>query len=126
MGNTKLAAVLFAAGFLTLPGCGAGDTSDPPTDPLDQMSVAFEGTPSRDDIQRRLDAAFAATNTEATADNYSRAGSVLVTFRQDHGLEEMDILDCIPTRAQDPRVSTLDFPSVAAVCVTDMASGQYP
>jgi exopolysaccharide biosynthesis predicted pyruvyltransferase EpsI len=90
------------------------------------MSISFAGSPSRNEIQRKVDAAFAATDTPITEENFTRAGSVLIAFRKEHGLNEMQILDCIPRRAADPRVPSLSFPNVAAVCVSDMAAGNYP
>lgn len=122
------ALTLAAAGALiALSACSSGNDEDSAdsrsTDPLEQMSVAFQGSPSIEEIQRSMDNAFAATDTETTAENYSRAGSTLVSLRKEYGIEEMDILECIPTRQTDPRIATHDFPSVAAVCVTDIASG---
>lgn len=62
-----------------------------------------------------LDDAYAATDTPATDENYSRAGSVLVKFRQEYGIDEMDILVCIPGSTNDPRVKDNVFGSIAAV-----------
>lgn len=87
------------------------------------MEIAFNGHPRTADIRTAMDAAFAATNTARTTENYSRAGSVLVTFREEYGFDEMDILACIPTEARSPRVPELNFPNVAAVCAAEMAGG---
>ena len=112
---------------LTLSGCGGASSDDElPTGALDQMSIAFNGSPSKTEVQASMDAALAATDMAMTERNYSRAGSVLVSFRKKYGHDEMDILECIPRRTGDPRVTTLDFPTVAAVCVADMTTGDYP
>lgn len=121
--------------MVLLAGCGGSEgtasrapTATPalPTDPLAQMEIAFDGNPTRREIKEGLDRAFAATSTPTTDDNYSRAGSVLVTFKNTNGIKEMDILECIPHRARDPRISEHNFPNVAAVCSTDLVKGDYP
>jgi hypothetical protein len=85
-------------------------------DPLDQASVAFIGNPSRRSIKTAMDIAFAATGTPTTDENYSRAGSALVTFRKKSGGTEMETLRCIPGRVGDPRIPDSTFASVAALC----------
>lgn len=64
-----------------------------PADPLDQMSIAFVGTPSKSEVQTKVDAAFSATGTPATSENSSRAGSALVSLRKENGASEMTILE---------------------------------
>lgn len=96
----------------------------PPSDPLDQMLISFNGNPSRTEIKQAMDDALNATDTAISDENYSRAGSVLVTFRKEYGIDEMDVLECVPTATRDPRVPELSFSNVAAVCVTDLVSGQ--
>lgn len=126
MRNWGAVTASFTLVALVLVGCSSEpeqeDAADVPNDPLDQMLISFNGDPSKREIQEALDDAFAATETAPTADNYSRAGSVLVTFRQEHGIDEMDILECIPTSANDPRVEDNSFGSIAAVCLTDIVS----
>lgn len=116
-----------AAVALTIAGCSADEEPEPaaaPSDPLDQMLIMFNGSPSKTEIQQAMDDALNATNTPVTDDSYSRAGSVLVTFREKHGIDEMDILECIPTATTDPRIPEATFPNAAAVCVTDVITGQ--
>lgn len=96
----------------------------PPSDPLDQMLISFNGNPSKTEIKQAMDNALNATDTVISNENYSRAGSVLVTFRKEYGIDEMEVLECVPTATRDPRVPELSFPNVAAVCVTDLASGR--
>lgn len=125
--NRPLIAGGILAAMLTLTGCGGdnavAETSAPPSDPLDQMLVTFNGSPSKSEIQEALDDALNATETPITSENYSKAGSVLVTFRQKYGINEMKILDCIPTAVTDPRAPEPTFPNVAAVCNADLVEG---
>lgn len=111
-------------------GCGASsepdDAPDVPTSPIDQMVITFQGSPTKADLTDALDNAMNATQTAITDENYSRAGSVLVTFRKKNGFSEMKILECMPKRADDPRLPSLTFPHVAAVCITDLVQGNYP
>jgi hypothetical protein len=88
------------------------------------MVVSFNGSPSKTEIQEALDNALKATDTAITEENYSRAGSVLVSFRKEYGINEMDILRCIPTKVTDPRVPEVNFPNVAAVCNASLVSGE--
>ncbi|MCO4276720.1 hypothetical protein NG701_20260 [Pseudarthrobacter sp. HLT3-5] len=107
---------------LLVGGCAAKPEAKeaPPSDPLEQMLISFNGSPSMSEIKVAMSNAFAATDTAATDENYSRAGSVLVGFRQEYGIDEMDILECIPGSANDPRVKDNTFGSIAAVCLTDL------
>lgn len=81
-------------------GCGVdGDpggadrrSASPTTHPLDQMVIAFEGSHSREEIKRELDRAMTLFGLDLTEENYSRAGSALVTMRRDYGTAEMDVL----------------------------------
>ena len=88
------------------------------------MTISFSGSPSKSEIQEALDKALNATDTAITSENYSRAGSVLVTFRKEYGIPEVDILRCIPTKVTDPRVPEVNFANVAAVCNTSLVSGE--
>lgn len=79
-------------------GSTAGNRSapiapNPAPSALDQMVVAFNGNYSRDAIEARLREAMDAYGLAWTEDNRSRAASVLVTMRREHGIEEMRILD---------------------------------
>lgn len=108
---------------LTFGGCAAKPEAKeaPPSKPLEQMLISFNGSPTVGEITEALNDAFTATDTPVTDENYSRAGSVLVKFRQEYGVDEMEILDCIPGSANDPRVNDNAFASIAAVCVTDLS-----
>lgn len=99
------------------------EPAPPPSDALDQMLISFNGDPSKTEIKQAVDNALNATDTVISDANYSRAGSVLVTFRKEYGIDEMDVLECIPKTTRDARVPELSFPNVAAVCVTDLVSG---
>ncbi|MDD1478674.1 hypothetical protein [Arthrobacter sp. H16F315] len=88
------------------------------------MLISFNGDPSKSQLKEALDDAFAATDTASTSENYSRAGSVLVEFRKKHGIDEMDILKCVPTKANDRRVKDNTFGSIAAVCLTDLVASK--
>lgn len=116
--------ILFSMFALVSCSSEADDEADgPPSDPLKQMLIAFNGSPTMVEIQEAMDNALNATGTPVSEENYSRAGSVLVEFRKEYGINEMEILECIPTATTDPRLPELSFPNVAAVCVTDMVSG---
>lgn len=70
-----------------------------------------------------MDRAISAVGEVPSDDIYSRAGSVLVSFRKEYGISEMKILECMPYRANDPRSPEKTFPNIAAVCLTDLSSG---
>lgn len=112
---------------LILSGCAsassARESSGPPSDAISQMEISFDGSPRQSVIREAMNKAFTAVGMSASEENQSRAGSTLVSFRKEYGISEMEILDCIPYRANDPRVPELNFPNVAAVCVTDLSSG---
>lgn len=63
------------------------------TDPFAQMSFEFEGNPSKQEIQEKLDKVFMLYSLEPNKDNRSSAGRVLVALRKEHGHSEMAILD---------------------------------
>lgn len=122
--SSVLMSILFSMFALVSCSSEADEEVDgPPSDPLKQMLIAFNGSPSMVEIQESMDNALNATGTPVSEENYSRAGSVLVEFRKEYGINEMEILECIPTATTDPRLPELSFPNVAAVCVTDMVSG---
>ena len=120
---------MVAASALTVAACAGGGSSSAskaeaiPSDPIAQMEIAFDGHPRKAEIQVAMDRAFSALGETPTSDTYSRAGSVLVSFRKEYGVSEMKILECMPYRANDSRAPQKIFPSVAAVCLTDLASG---
>ena len=114
-----------AAALLLLTSCSSTPPAEsaPPEDPLDQMLITFNGSPSKTEIKEAMDDALNATNMVISDDHYSRAASVLTAFREEYGIDEMDILECIPGKVADPRVPELDFGNVAAVCNVDLVSG---
>lgn len=128
--KAKISAGLF--GLLSLSGCGqeapeVQRAPEPiPVDPIAQMEIAFEGNPSQREIKPALDRAMKLTKTTLTAESYSRAGSALVALRQTNQINEMDILKCMPHRMHDTRVAEHTFVTVAAVCATDLSTGDYP
>lgn len=119
--------VLTISTVLILSGCSStsstAETSGPPTDAIAQMEIAFEDSPRQAVIREAMDKAFSAVEMTPTADDLSRAGSVLVSFRKKYGISEMEILECMPHRAADPRAPEVNFGTIAAVCVTDLSSG---
>ena len=62
------------------------------TDPLAQMSLEFDGNPSKEEISEALDKVLAMYALEANDGNRSSAGRTLVALRKEHGHSEMDIL----------------------------------
>jgi hypothetical protein len=94
------------------------------------MMIAFDGNYSRAEIKAAMDRAMTATRTPITPKTYSQGGSVLVTFREEYGIEEMVILKCMPHRSRDSRLADLgeeiSFGTVAAVCLADLVEGNYP
>lgn len=115
--------------LVALVACGSDAASSSPSslpsDPLVQMSIAFEDQPSPMTIKNRLDPVMRATDTYIDSDSYSRAGSVLVSLRQQNGTKEMTILKCMPSRVDDPRLPSLTFGNVAAVCSVDIVEGNF-
>jgi hypothetical protein len=88
---------------------------------IQQAAVAFEGGHSQQAIQAKLDEALGLYGLEKTDDNYSRAGSVLVTMRKEHRIPEMRILDHM-IRSHVP-ATKLNFPQAAAISAVALASG---
>lgn len=92
-----------------------------PTHPLDQAVLAFTGNPTRTEIKPRMDVALQLYGLQATEENYGRAGSVLVTLRQQNGTPEMAILDYM-IRSHVEGVN-LSFPEAAAIASVMLATG---
>src|SRR6185295_12572437 len=63
------------------------------TDPFAQMSFTFEGNPSKDAIQGKLDKTLMMYGLDLNDNNRSNAGRTLVALRKEHGHSEMAILD---------------------------------
>lgn len=76
-----------------LVSCGEGSTED--LHPLDQMSISFDGSPSRQEVQEALDPVMDAYGLVPSEENYSRAGSALTALTQKLGVPEMEVLDCM-------------------------------
>ena len=97
------------------------------TDPLSQMVVTFEGGHSRAAIKEKLDTAMKLYGLKINDENYSRAGSVLVTLRQfaqkrgRTDVTEMRLLDYM-IRSHVPELN-IDFPSMAGMANAFLISG---
>lgn len=89
--------------------------------PFGQMEVAFDGNYSQEEIKPRLDQAMRLYGLPRTDENYSRAGSVLVTMRKEIGPTEMQILDYM-IRSHVDEVE-FDFVDAAALAATFLAAG---
>jgi hypothetical protein len=85
------------------------------------MVIAFQGGHSRAEIQSRLDKAMQLYGLAITPENYSRAGSALVTLRKEVGPSEMEILSYM-IRSHVPGVA-IGFPEMAAISAVALASG---
>ena len=102
-------------------GCSDKPEGSIPTDPLAQMELAFVGNPHKSEIKSQLEMAMELYNLPITEENYSRAGSVLVTMRKELGVKEMDILRYM-IKSHIPEVS-LSFPDAAAISAVALSSG---
>lgn len=60
---------------------------------MEMMEYVFIGGYTQKDIKTRLDKAMELYKVDLTEENYSRAGSALVTLRKEYGHAEMLILD---------------------------------
>ena len=85
------------------------------------MEVAFVGNPRQAEIQARLDRALNLYTTPISEENYSRAGSALVSLRREIGPSEMDILDHM-IRSHVPEIN-IDFPNAASLSAAALAAG---
>lgn len=123
-------AFVVVCALVWLLGQGYEENAEMPDDPLVQASLAFDGNDTAQDIRHHMDLAFAATDTPGTDDSYRRAGSTLVALKQEYGIAEMDILKCIPSKAQDPRLAQLSadpsFANVAALCTAILTGAEPP
>jgi hypothetical protein len=102
-------------------------TETPETSPVEQMTalqqaeVAFLGNPPQSTIKAKLDRAMTQYNLTITEENYSRAGSTLVSLRKEYGHSEMDILDFMIQ--MDVPGANFDFPTAASLSVTSLVLG---
>lgn len=95
--------------------------ADVPKNPLEQMEIAFEGNCSKQQIQERLDKAMKLYNLPRTKENYSRAGSALVTLRKEFGPSEMELLSYM-IRSHVPGIK-IDFPTAAGFAAAFLSAG---
>ncbi|PYS55592.1 MAG: hypothetical protein DMG13_03445 [Acidobacteria bacterium] len=63
------------------------------TDPIAQMSFAFEGNPPPEEIRERIDKVLGMYSLEVNDENRRHAGRTLVALRKEHGHSEMEILE---------------------------------
>jgi hypothetical protein len=89
-------------------------------DTLTICEAVFEGRFTKSQIKELLDRALVLYDLPITEENYSRAASVLVTFRKEHGIREMDILDHM-IRSHVPGIK-LKFPEAAALSTVALKS----
>lgn len=88
---------------------------------LEQMELAFSGNPRQSVIKPKIDRAMRLYGLQLTEDNYSRAGSVLVTMRQQNSVDELDILDyMICAHASGVNMT---FPEMAALSAVALRTG---
>lgn len=87
--------IVTAAALVTALSAGCSSDSGPPENPLDQMSISFAGSPSRQSIKTALDPVLRAYGLTIDDDGYSKAGSVLVALNKELGVGEMDIVACM-------------------------------
>jgi len=89
---------------------------------LQQMTIAFDGNYSEKEIKDKITEAMVLYNVPITEENYSRAGSTLVALRQQHGIEEMIILDYMIKKLHTPNIK-MTFPEAAGWSVTVLKTG---
>lgn len=89
---------------------------------VEEMSDAFAGNPSAERIEPLLTEALAATTAPDTEDSRERAGSVLVSFQNEYGVDPMAMLACIPTVSGGAQLPILEFPEAAALCNVELAA----
>ena len=90
-------------------------------DALTMCQSVFAGNHARDEIKARLDTALQLYGHPLTEENYSRAGSSLVSLRKDIGVQEMDVLDHMIRSHVDGTDYT--FPQAAALSAAFLAVG---
>lgn len=89
---------------------------------LQQMTIAFDGNYSEKEIKDKITEAMVLYNVPITEENYSRAGSTLVALKQQHGIEEMLILDYMIKKLYTPNIK-MTFPEAAGWSVTVLKTG---
>lgn len=123
MSRWTIAILLIGGPLLAIQACSPQrtETTGPPSDPLDQMVIAFEGNFTREQIQTTVDHALQLYGLPATDENRSRAGSTLVTLRKEGGVWEMVILEFMICSYVDG--VNLSFPEAAAIASAALISG---
>jgi hypothetical protein len=118
-----MAAWIFLLGLIfVIPNWScSGEQAGPPSDPLEQMEIAFEENYSKAQIKERIDKAMKLYNVPLTNEYYSRAGSVLVELRKEIGPSEMDILNYM-IKSHVPGVA-IKFPEAAGLSASFLAAG---
>lgn len=87
-------------------------------DSITQMQLAFNGDYSREQIQERVVKAMSLYGLPITEENLGRAGSVLVSLRQNNGVDEMDILEyMIESYVPNVKLSFGEEAAMAAVFI---------
>lgn len=86
------------------------------------MAIAFDGNYSEKEIKDRITEAMVLYNVPITDEDYSRAGSTLVTLKQEQGIEEMLILDYMINKLYTPSIK-LTFPQAAGWSVSALKTG---
>lgn len=118
-----IAILLIGGPLLAIQACSPQrtETTGLPSDPLDQMVIAFEGNFTREQIQTTVDHALQLYGLPATDENRSRAGSTLVALRKEGGVWEMVILEFMICSYVDG--VNLSFPEAAAIASAFLISG---
>ncbi|MCP3425998.1 hypothetical protein NBM05_08285 [Rothia sp. AR01] len=79
--------------------------------------------PRKAEIHRAMDGAATATGLPLTNDSYSRMGSAAVKLRKEYGVDEMELLRCIPGQklhAQARSTPQDTFVYWSALCATKL------
>jgi hypothetical protein len=118
-----IAALLVVLALGIVVAVAADSTDGPPSDPIDQMVIAFDGNPPKAEIEQQVNRAIELYDLPATDDSQSRIGSVLVSFKQQDGIPEMQLLDCtIQTATPGVNVSFPDAAALNAAAITTTGS----
>jgi hypothetical protein len=92
---------LAAVGAFLLTSCNSNDGADeagPPENPIAQAEIAFQSSHRQSEILDVMDRAASATGLPLTDESYSRMGSVAVEYRKQYGVDEMELLECVPRK----------------------------
>jgi hypothetical protein len=95
------------------------------SDAIYKMSQIFQGNPSEDELEDKLDRCIKLYGYEPNEENYNKFGSVLVTLVESDNkiYSELQLLECIiDVRKDTPKNMNLKFASTAATCAVLMGS----